>query len=162
MSAQRHRPKKHNVTDHHSFSSVDDSLDFLDWRNKCYLYYDDLMPTNAADGITILDYGCGPGHDLVGFALNSLPARLVGADISKTSIREAKNRLSLHQRKAEFIDLREMGNGVLPLENSSVDLIHSSGILHHIEDPSLVLREFRRIIKPDGRIQIMVYNYDSI
>ena len=64
----------HNVTDHHDFLSVEDSLDFLDWRNKCYLYYQDLMPTDQANDKVVLDYGCGPGHDLVGFSINSKPA----------------------------------------------------------------------------------------
>ncbi|MEN8237420.1 MAG: methyltransferase domain-containing protein, partial [Pseudomonadota bacterium] len=41
-------------------------------------------------------------------------------------------------------------------------LIHSSGVLHHTENPMKILKEFRRIIKPDGTIQIMVYNYESI
>jgi ubiquinone/menaquinone biosynthesis C-methylase UbiE len=153
---------KHNVTHHHTFSSVDDSLDFLDWRNKCYLYYEDLMPTNTSDGLTVLDYGCGPGHDLVGFAINSTPKKLIAADVSKTSIQEAKNRLLLHQKACEFIDLSENQNSLLPLEDESIDLIHSSGVLHHTEDPFPILQEFRRVIKPDGRIQIMVYNYDSI
>lgn len=153
---------KHNVTNHHTFSSVSDSLDFLDWRNKCYLYYKDLMPTNTSDGLTVLDYGCGPGHDLVGFAINSTPKRLIAADVSKTSLQEAKNRLHLHQKPCEFIDLSEMKNGFLPLEDKRVDLIHSSGVLHHIKDPSPILKEFRRVIKPGGRLQIMVYNYDSI
>jgi ubiquinone/menaquinone biosynthesis C-methylase UbiE len=153
---------KHNVTNHHAFSSVSDSLDFLDWRNKCYLHYEDLMPTNTSDGLTVLDYGCGPGHDLVGFAINSTPKKLIAADVSQTSLLEAKNRLHLHQKPCEFIDLNEMKNGFLPLEDISVDLIHSSGVLHHMEDPSLILQEFRRVIKLDGRLQIMVYNYDSI
>lgn len=153
---------KHNVTNHHYFSSIEDSFDFLDWRNKCYLYYNDLMPTNAANGMAVLDYGCGPGHDLVGFALSSTPKRLIAADVSKTSINEAKNRLLLHQKNAEFIDLSEVRNGLLPLENNSIDLIHSSGVLHHIENPLPILQEFRRVLKSDGHIQIMVYNYESI
>lgn len=153
---------KYNITSHHNFSSIEDSLDFLEWRNACYLYYSDLMPTNEADNLVVLDYGCGPGHDLVSFSINSNPERLIGADVSSTSLEEARNRLALHQKKCEFINLSAVKSGGIPLEDKSVDLIHCSGVLHHLENPETVLKEFRRIIKPKGKMQIMVYNYDSI
>ena len=53
----------------------------------------------------MLDFGCGPGHDLVGFATVSRPARLIGIDVSPSSIAEARERLSLHQAVCEFIQL---------------------------------------------------------
>ena len=31
------------------------------------------MPVNQADGLVVLDYGCGPGNDLVGFGHFSNP-----------------------------------------------------------------------------------------
>ena len=151
----------HNVTNHFHFNSVRDSLDFFDWRNKCYLYYQDLMPTHHANDKVVLDYGCGPGHDLVGFAINSTPARLIGADVSTSSLDQAKKRLRLHNKTIETIEL-SANRATIPLEDHSVDLIHSSGVLHHTENPLQTLQEFRRILKPNGALQIMVYNYDSI
>ena len=35
-------------------------------------------------------------------------------------------------------------------------------MLHHVTDPAGVLRELRRIIRSDGEMRVMVYNYDSI
>ena len=58
----------HNVTNHHCFKSESESLDYLNWRNKCYLHYEKYMPVNQADDKVVLDFGCGPGHDLVGFS----------------------------------------------------------------------------------------------
>ncbi|HBN21784.1 MAG TPA: hypothetical protein DD412_00910 [Holosporales bacterium] len=151
----------HNVTEHHNFLSEEDSLNFLDWRNKCYLYYEDLMPTNMATGKVVLDYGCGPGHDLVGFAINSTPKKLIAADVSPTSLNQARKRLELHEKSVELIELQSNITKI-PLADQSVDLIHSSGVLHHTEKPLEILKEFKRILKPNGSLQIMIYNYESI
>lgn len=150
-----------NVTDHYEFKDQQDSLDYFHWRNMLYSNYIENMPVSGFDNLDILDYGCGPGHDLVGFAYYSKPRRLVGVDVSTTSLSEAKTRLELHSDDVEFIQIDEKTQ-TLPLEDSSFDLIHSSGVLHHVPDALRILQEFRRIVRPTGKCQIMVYNRDSI
>jgi ubiquinone/menaquinone biosynthesis C-methylase UbiE len=149
------------VTSHHVFNSVEESLNYNEWRILQYHYAIDLMPVSGFDGKVVLDYGCGPGHDLVGFATSSRPSRLIGMDVSPTSLAESEARMHLHGAKVELIRIRE-NNAELPLPDASVDFIHSAGVLHHTPDPERILREFRRIIKADGHAQIMVYNYDSL
>jgi SAM-dependent methyltransferase len=151
----------HNVTGHAAFPSAQASLDYLDWRNDQYPGYIELMPVGGQDGQVVLDYGCGPGNDLVGFGHYSRPARLIGADISARSLAEAKARLALHGIKAELVHLSE-DSGRLPLADASVDYVHSSGVLHHLRDAGVVLREFRRVVRPGGRCRVMVYNYHSL
>jgi SAM-dependent methyltransferase len=150
-----------NVTGHKRFTSVEESLDYFEWRNLLYSGYIESMPVAGHDGKTILDYGCGPGHDVVGFAHFSNPARLIAMDVSSTSLAEARVRVALHNHKVEFIRISE-NDTRLPLEDGSVDLIHSSGVLHHTPNPLTILKEFRRIVSPDGSAQIMIYNRDSI
>ncbi len=154
---------KVNITRHHSFASVQESLDYLEWRNLNYFHYDDFMPTHDAQGRVVLDYGCGPGHDLVAFFTRSQPSRLIAMDVSPTSLAEARSRLDLHggAESIEWIRISETDR-MLPLADASVDIIHSSGVLHHTPDPKRILEEFRRILKPDGEARIMVYNRDSI
>lgn len=150
-----------NVTDHRRFKGAEESIDYLHWRNMIYSNYIELMPVAGFDGKAILDYGCGPGHDVVGFAVSSKPSRLIGMDVSSTSLSEAATRLLLHTNRAEFMLIRE-GENRLPLADESIDLIHSSGVLHHIVDPRIPIREFRRVIRPGGHCQVMVYNYWSV
>ncbi len=69
---------KHTVTGHLVFRSREHSLQYLAWRNSQYLFYEDLMPLDGHDGEIILDYGCGPGNDMVGFAEFSRPQRIIG------------------------------------------------------------------------------------
>src|SRR5262249_22750564 len=130
-------------------------------RNSQYYPYIDLMPVHGRDGHAVLDYGCGPGNDLVGFSVYSKPRRLVGMDISLRSIAEAKTRVALHNDRAEVLPIIE-GDSRIPLDDASMDYVHSSGVVHHAMDPAKVLREFRRVLKPTGRCRIMVYNYDSL
>jgi SAM-dependent methyltransferase len=151
----------HNVTNHLQFANAEQSLEYFDWRNDQYPGYIDLMPVTGQDGKVVLDYGCGPGNDLVGFGHFSRPARLIGMDISSSSLRESANRLALHGIKAELIHLQESA-ARLALEDRSVDYIHSSGVVQCTEDPAKVLREMRRVIKPTGKCRIMIYNYQSI
>lgn len=150
-----------NVTNHHQFSSVEDSLDFFHWRNSQYSGYIDMMPVSGQDGKVVLDYGCGPGHDTVGLGVYSAPKRLIAMDVSPTSLAETKSRVELHQLDVDIMQIDE-NDSRLPLEDSSVDHIHSSGVIHHTPNPQAILAEFRRILRDDGEIRIMVYNYDSI
>lgn len=152
---------RYNVTLHHSFQNTEESLAYFHWRNDQYYDYIKLMPLSGQDGKVVLDYGCGPGNDLVGFQHYSNPSRLIGVDVSSTSLAQAKNRMTLHKTEPELILIHE-SEVTLPFEDASVDYIHSSGVIHHAPDPVRILREFRRILRPQGEIRIMVYNYNSL
>ncbi len=151
----------HNVTLHRKFASAADSLEYLGWRNDQYLGYAELMPVSGFSGASILDYGCGPGHDMVGFSHYSRPTRLVGLDVSTSSLAEARDRLNLHSTVAEFV-LQPPTKAALPFENNAFDVVHSSGVLHHILDPLPTISELHRVCRPGGQAQIMVYNADSV
>jgi ubiquinone/menaquinone biosynthesis C-methylase UbiE len=137
------------------------SLAHLTWRNLQYPGYQELMPTTGADGLSVLDYGCGPGHDLVGFSEFSRPTQLIGMDVSPLALQMAKDRLGQHNSNAEMVLISE-GDVSLPLGDDRIDLIHSSGVLHHTPNCDFILREFHRILKPGGECRIMVYNQASI
>ena len=48
------------------------------------------------------------------------------------------------------------------INSSTYWSIHSSGVLHHFKNLNKILIEFKRILKPDGQMNIIVYNYFSI
>jgi ubiquinone/menaquinone biosynthesis C-methylase UbiE len=151
----------YNVSGHHHFTTAEESLEYFHWRNKQYFNYIELMPVSGFDDKVILDFGCGPGNDLVGFGVYSKPRKLIGMDVSTTSMAEAKKRLLLHDIQCDLILINEK-NPRLPMDSSSIDYIHSSGVLHHLPDPVVVLKEFHRILKRDGTCRVMVYNYNSL
>ena len=49
----------------------------------------------------------------------------------------------------------------LPFEDSSFDLIYSTNVLEHVQNPELVLKESIRVLKPGGFLQFVIPNYFS-
>ena len=45
----------------------------------------------------------------------------------------------------------------LPFALESFDFIYSIGVLHHLPDPEVALRNLLRFLKPGGEIQIYLY-----
>jgi SAM-dependent methyltransferase len=152
---------RYTVTLNRSFENVDESLAYFHWRNDQYYDYIKLMPVSGQKGKEVLDFGCGPGNDLVGFHVYSNPARLIGVEVSPTALVQAKRRMAVHKANPELILMGE-DDIKLPIPDTSVDYIHSSGVLHHVRDPLPVLQEFRRILRPSGEARVMVYNYNSL
>lgn len=143
------------------FASIEASLAHYDKRNNQYPGTLELTPVDQASGKCILDYGCGPGNDVIGFGTYSRPEKLVACDVSPVAIELARKRAALHKLDVEFFNINE-NDSRLPFDAGSFDLIHTAGVLHHTPDPLAILKEFHRVLRPDGYVQIMVYNRDSL
>jgi ubiquinone/menaquinone biosynthesis C-methylase UbiE len=50
----------------------------------------------------------------------------------------------------------------LPLADESVDAAMLVSMLHHVEDPPAALREARRILRPGGRLALMVFTREDL
>ena len=112
----------------------------------------------------VMDYGCGPGNDVTGFALFSNAKKIIGVDISMKALQLTQHRLALHRihhDRLELIHISDKSSSI-PVEDNSVDYINSEGVLHHTSHPDLIIQEFHRILKPQSQACIMVYNYDSL
>jgi ubiquinone/menaquinone biosynthesis C-methylase UbiE len=151
----------HNVTLHKIFETSEESLDYFHWRNDQYIDYIKLLPVAGHDDEVIVDYGCGPGHDLVGFLLDSKPSLVHGIDVSSSSLAEARARLRVHGLECRLQQIPET-DPTIPLETNSVDYVHCSGVLMVLPSPGRTLAEFLRVLKPGGYARLMVYNYDSL
>jgi ubiquinone/menaquinone biosynthesis C-methylase UbiE len=49
----------------------------------------------------------------------------------------------------------------LPFPDASFDIIYSTNVLEHVEDPVKVIREAVRVLKPGGTMQFVLPNYRS-
>lgn len=147
------------------FKSARESAEYLEWRFAEYPLFREftgLWGDHANE--RLLDYGCGPGNDVTGFLLYSGAAHVVGADVSKKALDLASRRLRLHgieQSRYELVHVAESDDR-LPFEDGCFDHVNSSGVIHHVSRPDIVLRELRRVLTPVGTCTIMVYNRNSI
>jgi len=49
----------------------------------------------------------------------------------------------------------------IPFDNDSFDIVYSTNVLEHVQDPGIVIDEGLRVLKPGGTMQIVYPNYHS-
>ena len=97
----------------------------------------------------VLDFGEGTGN-LTRHLLN-LGARVLSADVSRKSLAS----LELAFGGTGRIDTVELGGVDLSnLEDSSLDMVATYSVLHHVPDYLAMVDEFVRVVKPGGVIYI--------
>ncbi|MGQ0535348.1 MAG: class I SAM-dependent methyltransferase [Methanobacteriota archaeon] len=147
------------------FSTPSESIDYLEWRFAEYPLFRDFMGLyGVGDDRVVLDYGCGPGSDVLGFALHGRARRVIGMDVSRKALDRARWRCALHgigAPKVRLVEIRD-GDARIPLRDGTVDHVHCGGVLHHTSNPEAILEEFARVLRPGGTARIMVYNRDSV
>jgi len=147
------------------FTSAKESLDYLQWRSSVYPLFSEYMGIYGDhESEVVLDYGCGPGHDTIGFLEFSKARKVVAVDVSELALNLTSQRLALHGIETDRVELIQTSDSSqrIPLESESIDYINCGGVLHHVSRPGAVLREFARVLRRGGRGSIMVYNRESI
>jgi ubiquinone/menaquinone biosynthesis C-methylase UbiE len=146
------------------YQSIQESDHALIEREKPYLLARELVgPYQTYENV--LDYGCGPGHDVIGFLKNTSTKKIFAFDISQKALQILKHRLSLYgndfTKKVKIMQGSD-GNATIPIKHDTIDHINCIGVLQHCSFPQEIIDEFYRILKPNGTVTIMVYNRDSI
>lgn len=147
------------------FFSIKKSINDLNLRFEDYPKFKELMDLwGVHKNETILDYGCGPGNDLIGFLTFSQVKKVVGIDVSWEALKLAQSRLYLHKIDPNRVDLLKISDNVpeIPTNSDFFDYIYSEGVLHHTSHPEKILKEMYRVLKKGCKCHIMVYNKDSI
>lgn len=116
-----------------------------------------LMEFKNFHGKRLLEIGCGLGTDLLQFARSG--AITTGVDLTPASIELVRKRFAL---EGIPVDARVADAEHLPFADASFDVVYSFGVLHHTPDTQKSIDEVYRVLKPGGRIIIMLYHRDSI
>lgn len=106
----------------------------------------------------VLDAGCGRALGLIGAATLQPEVQFTGIDINRVAL--AESRTAIQQRGLTNIKLQEID--LMTLEGleapgGGFDVIHSSGVLHHMSDPAASLALLRENLAPHGMLNLMVY-----
>jgi len=120
--------------------------------NRAIFGLDVLLHRYVAGG-RLLEVGCGAGRYLD--LMRALGwENVVGVDFSRKAVDQARDVLGLEVYCGE---LREV-----ELEPDSFDAVSLSHTLEHVPDPVEFLRDIRQVMKPGGRLAIVVPNVESL
>jgi malonyl-CoA O-methyltransferase len=114
----------------------------------------------------VLDAGSGTGRDARALARRYPQAAVIALDHSIGMLRQALASRSLLERLLERLRgraARAVCGDVarLPLAAGSLDLVWSNLALHWLEDPQPALREFARVLRPEGLLMFSTFGPDT-
>ena len=129
----------------------------------------------AADA-SVLEIGCGVGRDAMQLAEHlSERGRYVGIDIIAPSIEWCRANITPRHPNFSFVHLNiesqihnpggaaKVTEVALPVESGSVDRILLQSVFTHMFADGIVhyLKEFRRVLRPDGKVVASVFLIDA-
>ncbi|MFC4294002.1 class I SAM-dependent methyltransferase [Novosphingobium tardum] len=114
-----------------------------------------LMDLASLAGKRVIEIGCGMGYHSELLARSG--AHLTSFDISPTSVEATRRRLELRGLKAE-VELLDAESVDQTIPASSVDLVWSWGVIHHSAHTARIVRRLHGLLKPEGRLKLMVYH----
>jgi SAM-dependent methyltransferase len=116
-----------------------------------------LIPYDELAGKDVLEIGAGTGVHARLLAASG--AQLTAVDLTPTAVELTKARLAMHKLDA---DVREADAEHLPFADASFDFVWSWGVIHHSAHTERVVAEIARVLRPGGRLALMVYHRSSI
>lgn len=96
--------------------------------------------------LDVLDAGCGTGISLSWLRRYSAPKEVVGIDVSEHALAFCRGRGHDHVAEASVEDL--------PYDDASFDLIVCNDVIQHLRDDRQALREFHRVLRPNGVLNV--------
>jgi arsenite methyltransferase len=106
-----------------------------------------------AAGLCVLDVGSGAGTDLLLAARHVGPSgRAIGVDMT-ADMRE-RARAGARQCDLRHVDVLEGDATHLPVDDASVDVVISNGVLNLVPEKDRAFAEIARVLRPGGRLQI--------
>jgi arsenite methyltransferase len=104
-------------------------------------------------GEVVLDLGCGAGTDLlIAAQMTGGGGRVIGIDMTTSMLTRARQ--SAAELGLANVELHESLIEELPLEDASIDVVISNGVIDLVPDKDAVFDEIDRVLKPGGRLQV--------
>ena len=102
----------------------------------------------ALKGKTILDFGSGTGITADHFAADN---KVIAIEPSKEMLTNQVNTNNYQQIIGSTDELKK-------LPSESIDYIFCHNVLEYAEDRELIIREYYRLLKPNGKLSIVKHN----
>jgi arsenite methyltransferase len=105
------------------------------------------------EGEVVLDVGSGAGTDLLIAARRIGPSgRAIGVDMTAEMVERC--RASIAESGLQNVEVRRGTAQALPLEDASVDVVISNGVLNLVQDKERAAGEIARVLRPGGRLML--------
>ncbi|MHB1376927.1 MAG: methyltransferase domain-containing protein [Candidatus Humimicrobiaceae bacterium] len=105
------------------------------------------------NGETLLDLGCGRGHETIEAAIQSGPeGKAIGLDITVAMIEKAKS--NAEKSRISNVDFIEGDIEILPFDDGAFDAVMSNCVINHAKNKNKVFSEISRVLKKGGRFVI--------
>ena len=102
---------------------------------------------------TVLDLGCGAGTDLlIAAQMVGQGGAVIGVDMTASML--ARAGASASEMGLANVVLRESLIEELPVDDESIDVVISNGVIDLVPDKDAVFAEIDRVLRPGGRLQI--------
>jgi len=111
-----------------------------------------LLPFKAK----ILDAGCGTGYTTHIMANLRTDVQIQGIDFAEKSVEYASNFSQKYGYTNTQFSVKDLKN--CNMKENEFDLIHCSGVLHHIENPQPIFIKLSKLLKKNGVIIIGLYH----
>lgn len=104
-------------------------------------------------GETVLDVGCGAGMDtLLAARKVGASGKAIGVDMTRAMIERARE--GARMAGLANVEIREGDAEALPVEDRSIDVVISNGVLNLTPDKLKAFGEIARVLRPGGRLQL--------
>lgn len=105
----------------------------------------------------VLEIRCGGGAHSALFKRKG--AHITAVDLTAERVNSTAQKLKMVPGKSKVL---QADAEQLPFEENSFDIVYSNGVLHHAQNTDSCVAEAWRVLKPSGRIVLMLYARHSI
>lgn len=125
------------------------------WRDQAWRRFAvrkaDLRPAER-----VLDVACGTGDLTEAFA-RAGAAQVVGLDFTFEMLEIARRKASGLGERARSVSYIQGDAQALPFSDSGFDVVSIAFGIRNVQDPAQALREFRRVLRPGGRLVVLEF-----